>query len=196
MILWRIVSVLLMLSLGGCFGRPAQLLPVGSHTVLTTDQLEADWPQGWMILRPAEKDEEANKQGVLFVATRDGFNLQSMRLAQRQIEGEFKYTQKKLSAGMLPQEAAAMLLDDIRSNSSIVDLKIIENGPAALAGSQGFKIHYTYRSKSGLLRQSLVYGCLGRGMLTTLTFDAPQRHYFALDLTIFEQVKESLRWKS
>ena len=89
-----------------------------------------------------------------------------------------------------------MLLDDIRSNSSIVDLKILENGPATLAGSQGFKIHYTYRNKSGLLRQSLAYGCLDRGMLTTLTFDAPQRHYFALDLTIFEQVKESLRWKS
>lgn len=95
MISWRIVSVLLILSLGGCFGRPAQLLPVGSHTILNTDQLEADWPQGWMSLRPAEKDEEATKQGVLFVVTRDGFNLQSIRLAQRPIEGEFKHTQKK-----------------------------------------------------------------------------------------------------
>lgn len=87
MISWRIVSVLLILSLGGCFGRPAQLLPVGSHTMLATDQLEADWPQGWMSLRPAEKDEEATKQGVLFVVTRDGFTLQSMRLAQRPLEG-------------------------------------------------------------------------------------------------------------
>ncbi|MCW5798862.1 MAG: hypothetical protein KIT40_10205 [Nitrospira sp.] len=196
MISWRIVSVLLILSLGGCFRRPAQLLPVGSHTILNTDQLEADWPQGWMSLRPAEKDEEATKQGVLFVVTRDGFNLQSIRLAQRPIEGEFKHTQKKLSARMLPQEAAAILLDDIRSNSSIVDLKIIENGPATLVGSQGFKISYAYRSKSGLLRQSLAYGCLDKGMLTTLTFDAPQRHYFALDLATFEQVKASLRWKS
>ncbi|MBS0160536.1 MAG: hypothetical protein U0233_00950 [Nitrospira sp.] len=194
--LLKTMALMLMLLLTGCLGRPAQLLPVGSHTILNTDQLEAEWPQGWMTLRPAEKDEEAAKQGLLFVVTHDGFSLQSMRLAQRSIEGEFKHTQKKLSVGMLPQEAAAILLDDIRADSNMVDFTIIENGPTILAGSQGFKIKYAYRSKSGLRRQSVMYGCLDKGMLITLTFDAPQRHYFALDLPTFEKVKDSLRWKS
>lgn len=196
MILLRIVAGILMLSLGGCVGRSAQLVPAGSQTVLSTDQLEAEWPQGWMTFRPAEKDEEAVKQGLLFMATRDGFGLQTMRLNKRPLDGEFKYTQKKLSATMLPQEVAAIFLDDIRSHPDIVELKIVENGPATLAGSQGFRANYTYRSKSGLLRQAVTYGCIDKGMLITLGFDAPKRHYFSLDLPTFEQVKDTVRWTS
>lgn len=196
MISRRIVAVMLMLSLGGCVGRSAQLVPVGSQTVLNTDQIEAEWPQGWMTFRPAEKDEEAVKQGLLFMVTRDGFSLQTMRLNKRPLEGEFKHTQKKLSASMLPQEAAAIILDDIRANPDVVDLKIVENGPATLAGSQGFRVNYTYRSKTGLLRQAVTYGCIDKGSLATLGFDAPKRHYFSLDLATFEKVKDTLRWIS
>ena len=196
MISLQIVAIMLTLSLGGCVGRSAQLVPAGSQTVLSTDQIEAEWPQGWMTFRPAEKDEEAVKQGLLFMATRDGFGLQTMRLNKRPLDGEFKHTQKKLSAGMLPQEAATIFLDDIRANPDIVDLKIVENGPATLAGSQGFRVSYTYRSKSGLLRQAVTYGCIDKGMLTTIGFDAPKRHYFSLDLPTFERVKDSVRWTS
>ncbi|MDP9132156.1 MAG: DUF1795 domain-containing protein [Nitrospirota bacterium] len=87
-------------------------------------------------------------------------------------------------------------MDDVRANPDIVDLKVIENGPAILAGGPAFKLHLTYRSKSGLLRQSVRYGCVDKGMLVTLSFDAPKQYYFSHDLAAFEQMKNSLHWKS
>jgi hypothetical protein len=167
-----------------------------TQTALSSDQLETEWPQGWMTLRPAEKDETAAKEGLLLMGTRDGFGLQTIHLSKRPLEAEFKYTQKKLAAGMLPQEAAEIVLDDFRANPEIVDLKIIENGPATLAGNPGFKLSLTYRSKSGLLRQRVRYGCLDKGLLISLSYDAPKQYYFSHDLAVFEQMRNFLRWKS
>lgn len=109
---------------------------------------------------------------------------------------EFKHTQKKLTTRMLPQEAAEIVLDDVRANSQIVDLHILENGPAIVAGTPGFKLTFTYQEKSGLTRQAIIYGTLGKDMLVTLSYDAVKRHYFQKDLATFEKAKDSLRWKS
>ena len=196
MIVVHIVAVVLALSLSGCVGRQAKLAPVGAHEVLSTDQIEAEWPVEWMTLRPAENDENANKDGILLLLSRDGFTIQTMLLTKRPVEAEFKHTRKKLSAGMLPQEAAEVVLDNVRDNPDAVDLKIVENAPATLLGAPGFKLHFTYRGTSGLQRQSVLYGCLDKGMLVTLSLDAPKRHYFTKDLPALEKVKETLRWKS
>lgn len=192
----RCVILMLILSLCACIGRQAQWAPAEAQIASSSDQLEAEWPQGWMTLRPAEKDETAAKEGLLLMGTRDGFALQTIRLSKRPLEGEFKYTQKRLAAGMLPQEAAEIVLDDFRANPEIVDLKIIEHGPASLAGSPAFKLSLTYRSKSGLLRQRVRYGCLDKGMLVSLSFDAPKQYYFSHDLDTFERMRNSLHWKS
>jgi hypothetical protein len=185
-----------MLFISACVGRQAQWTPAGSQTALSSDQLEVDWPQGWMILRPAEKDEAAAKEGLLLIGTRDGISLQAVSLSKRALEAEFKHTQKKLAAGMLPQEAAEIILDDFRANPEIVDLKIVGNGPATIAGSPGFKLSLIYRSKSGLLRQTVRYGCLDKGILVSLSYNAPKQYYFSHDLATFEQMINSLRWKS
>lgn len=196
MIAIRIVAVVLALSLSGCIGRQAKFAPVGTHDILSTDQIEAEWPLEWMTLRPAEKDEEANKEGILLWLSRDGFTIQTMLLTKRRVEAEFKHTRKKLSAGMLPQEAAEVVLDNVRANPDAVDFRIIENAPATLVGAPGFKLNFTYRGNSGLQRQSVLYGCLDKGMLVTLSLDAPKRHYFQKDLPALEKVKATLRWIS
>lgn len=192
----RCMPLILLLSLTACMGRQAQWAPAGSQGSLTDDQLEAEWPQGWMTLRPAEKDDASAKEGLLLVATRDGFGLQTIRLSKRPLDGDFKHTQKKLIADMRPQEAAEIVLDDIRANPDIVDLKLIENGPATLAGARAFKLSISYRNKSGLLRQRVQYGSLDKGMLVTISYDAPRQYYFSHDLDTFEHMKSSVRWKS
>ncbi len=192
----RILPLILMLSLCACMGRQAQWAPAGSQAVLSDDQLDMEWPQGWMTLRPAEKDAVAVKQGLLLMGTRDGFGLQNMRLHKRALDGEFTHTQKKLSAEMLPQEVAEVILDDLRANPEVVDLNVVDHRPSTVAGVPGFRLTVTYRGKSGLLRQSALYGCTHKGMLVLLSFDAPKRHYFAYDLATFETMKDSLHWKS
>jgi hypothetical protein len=188
--------LILIFSIGGCIPRQAKFAPVGGEEQLPTDQIWADWPSEWMTFRPAEKDEDAKKEGTLLLLFKDGFNLQTITLSKRSLVGEFKHTRKKLTTSMLPQEAAEIVLDNIRANPQVFDLNVIENGPAIIAETPGFKLSYTYRDKSGLTRQATIYGTLDRDMLVTLSFDAVKRHYFQKDLATFEKVKDSLRWKS
>lgn len=190
------ILVLLTLSLGGCLPRQAKFAPVGAHEILPTDQIEAEWPLEWMTLRPAENDEHANKEGILLQLSRDGFALQTMQLTKRPLDADFKHTKKKLAAGMPPQEAAEVVVDNLRADPDKVDFHLLENAPSTLVGVPGFKLVYSYRGKSGLLRQSALYGCLDKGMLVTISLDAPKRYYFQKDLPALEKVKESLRWKS
>jgi hypothetical protein len=187
---------LLIFSIGGCIPRQAKFAPVGAEEQLPTDQVWVDWPSEWMTFRPAEKDEDANKEGTLILLSKDGFNLQTMKLTKRSLGMEFKYTQKKLTTGILPQEAAEIVLDNVKANPQIVDLHIMENGPAIVAGTPGFKLNFTYQEKSGLTRQSIIYGTLDRDMLVMLSYDAVKRHYFQKDVATFEKAKDSLRWKS
>lgn len=128
--------------------------------------------------------------------SRDGFSLQTMLLTKRPVASEFKHTRKKLSLGLLPQEAAEIVLDNVRANPDIVDLHVVEHAPARLLDTSGFKLNFTYRNKLGLPRQVALYGCIDRGMLVTLSFDAPKQYYFKKDLPVFEKVKDSLRWIS
>lgn len=195
-IMTQVLALILALSLCGCLPRQAKFAPVGAHETLPTDQIEAEWPLEWMTLRPGEKDENANKEGIVLLLSQDGFGLQVMQLTTRSLETEFKYTKKKLSADLLPQEAAEIVLDNIRATPEIVDLHIVENAPAMLVGVPGFKLNYTFRGKSGLQRQVVLYGCVDRGMLVTLALNSVRRHYFQRGLPALEKVKTSLRWKS
>ena len=192
----RCIYVILMLSLCACAERQSQWAPAGAHEVLPTDQVIADWPQGWMIYRPVESDDLAVKGGVLLDATRDGFDLQTIRLIRRPFDAELSHTQELLLAGMVPQAAVNMVLEEIRADPTIIDLRVIENGPAMLAGAPGFRLNFSYRNRSGLPRQSLVYGCIDKGDLIILSYDAPRRHYFSQDLASFEAVRKSLRRKA
>lgn len=75
-----LLMFLLIVSIGGCIPRQAKFAPVGAEEQFPTDQIWADWPSEWMTFRPAEKDEEANREGTLLLLSKDGFNLQTMKL--------------------------------------------------------------------------------------------------------------------
>lgn len=152
MIAHYLLSLILIFSVGGCLPRQAKFSPVGSEEQFPADQIWADWPSEWMTFRPAERDEEADKEGMLLLLSKDGFNLQTITLTKHALEKEFKHTQKKLTNGMLPQEVAEVVLDNVRANPQVVDLQIVQSGPAMVAGTPGFTLTYTYREKSGLTR--------------------------------------------
>ena len=51
-------------------------------------------------------------------------------------------------------------------------------------------------AKAGLPKQLAYYGCLADGHMYGLVYDAPRRHYFELDLSTFESVHKSFKWKT
>jgi hypothetical protein len=191
-----LAAVLSISMLAACVGRQATWSMVGGKQVIENETIEIEWPPGWMKFTPAESDENAKKEGLLLSVTRDGIGLQAMILKKRPLDQGFSNTKKKATPEMLPQELAELVLDDMRANPEFVDLQVVENSPNTLDGIPGYKVIIRYRNKTGLPKQAVHYGCIEKGLLYSLTYAAPQRHYYALDLPTFEAVKNSFKWKS
>jgi len=191
-----LVATLSLCILTGCMGRQAKWSMVGGPQVLESEPIEVNWPKAWMRFMPAERDDNAKKEGLLCVVTRDGIGLQAITLKKRPIENGFTNTRKKVAPGLSPQELSDLVVDDMRANPNFTDLQVVENSPATLDGISGYKVVVRYRAKTGLPKQAVYYGCLNNGSLYFLIYDAPQRHYSALDLPTFDEVKKSLKWKT
>lgn len=191
----RLVAVLSMSVLAACAGHQGDWSIVGGPQVIENQGIEVEWPRGWMKFTPAGSNEEAGKEGWLLTVTRDGVNLQAMMLRKRSLEQGFTNTQKKAAPDISPQELAELVLDDLRANPQFNDIHVVEHSPTTLDGEAGYKLVIRYRSKAGLPRQAVHYGCIHTSLLYMLSYDAPQRHYYALDLPTFDAVKNSFKWK-
>lgn len=179
----------------GCTSHQATWTMVGGPEIVVRTQIELDWPATWMKFTPSESDSVAKKEGTLLFVTRDGPGLQIITLRKTLLEEGFVHTQKKASPNMRMQELAELVLDDIRGNPDLMDVELIENGPAILGGRPAFRLVVAYRNKGGIKRQNVVYGIIVENALYRLTYGAPRRHYFELDLPTFEAVKTSWKWR-
>src|SRR5438309_10105825 len=79
---------------------------VDATTPRDSKSFRLDLPQGWM---------RANQE-VTVVATRDGPMLQVITVERRQVGKPLRHTKKTVIAGMMPQEAAEVIADDLVSN--------------------------------------------------------------------------------
>jgi hypothetical protein len=190
-----LVAVLTISILAACAGHQGDWSMVGGPQLIENEGIEVEWPRGWMKFTAARSNEQASKEGWILTVTRDGVDLQAMMLKKRKIEQGFTNTQKKAAPDISPQELAELVVDDMRANPHYHDIHVVEDSPTALDGDPGYKVVIRYRSKAGLPRQAVHYGCIHTGLLYMLSYDAPQRHYYALDLPTFEAVKNSLKWK-
>lgn len=190
-----LVAVVLSMSMSAaCAGRHATWSVVGGKQLIDNEAIEVEWPQAWMKFTPAESDDNAKKEGWLLTVTRDGVGLQAIILKKRPIDQGFNNTKKKVMPGMLPQELAELVLDDMRANPNFMDVQLLENSPSTFDGVPGYKVVVRYRNKAGLPKQTANYGCIEKGFLYMLIYDAPRRHYYPLDLPTFEAVKSSFKW--
>ena len=140
-------------------------------------------PDGWRKL-DTEK---------YFLITKDGPFLQYALIQERPIDRPFKHTQKKLNKGMLPQEIAGMVVDEIASDRNILNFHVIENVPAKIDGREGFKILFTYSDNIGSTFKMLYYGFINGDIFYNLRYNAAARHYFAKDITTFEKILSSFK---
>jgi hypothetical protein len=176
----NIFYLLLIFMVCGC----ATWVAVGGNYKANSQNYQVELPEGWRKYNPAT--------GKLLI-TKDGFSLQHIQILRREIGTELPYTKKKLSKGMLPQEAAELVMDNIRSNPNILNQNFIENRPAQIGGHAGFKIVYTYQNKNGLNKKGALYCLLVGDWCYEIIYEAPERHYFSKDLPAFEKIKESFR---
>jgi hypothetical protein len=171
---------------GGCMTAPW----VPAEPVFRNDahRYTVELPEGWVRFT------QSRDQDVLL--TRDGPRLQHVFIERVPVDHPLSHTKKRLARGMIPQEAAEVILDNIGSNESLTGFEVRENRPARVGGQPGFRAAVTYKTKDGLRMKSVVYGTLVGDALFVVKYAAPQRHYFDRDLALFEKVVQSFKLES
>lgn len=150
---------------------------------LPDNDFSVEIPEGWWKPKHIDK----------YLITKDGVFLQYVLIQQRPIDRPYRNTKKKLNKGMLPQEAAGVIIDEIASDRRIFNFYLIENAPAIIDGREGFKILFTFKDKKGSSFKTLYYGFIRGDSFYNLRYNAAMRHYFEKDITDFEQILSSFK---
>jgi len=167
----------LALLLYGC----APWMRTGGPYTASEENVALELPDGWM--RRNIKD--------YLIITRDGLLLQSILVEKIGVQDTLRHTKKKFRKGMLPLEAAEVIMDNIASSETVHGFEIKENKPAKIDGKPGFRAAYTYKTDDGLKMKGVAYGLMHGECFYVLQYAAPQRHYFDRDLKTFERVVAS-----
>ena len=155
----------------------------GGFHVAPAQNMSMELPDGWMRLNTDE----------YMLITRDGIMLQYILVERINVQDELKHTKKKFRKGMLPQEQAKVITDNISSGQDVMNLKVRSNKPAKIAGHKGFKVVLTYRDKNKLAYKSIYYGFMEGDWFYGVRYDAPQRHYYKKHVKTFAKVVGSLK---
>ncbi len=147
------------------------------------DQYRVQLPDGWM---------RVNVDETLLV-TRDGLNLQRIQVARHELGKPLKNSKRAPRPGMEPAEIADLLSGELSSGEGITGVRVVESSPASLSGARGFKLVIAFKDGDGLKRRAVVYGLMGQKALWIAAYQAPQRHYFDLDLAAFERAVRTFR---
>lgn len=171
---------ILVLLFGGC----APWIMVGGQYENSAENFKAEFPNGWRKFNLSKDD---------VLITRDGLSLQAIRISRSPIEKKLQHTDKKFTKGMLPQEAAEIVIQNFRSNSNIMNQQILENNPAVIGGYPGFKIVMAFQTRQGLTKESILYGFLAGDSYYEILYEAAKRYYFSKDVADFEKVKDTFK---
>lgn len=157
-------------------------VPVEGEFKSPSHNFTVEFPPHWKRYSP-EKD--------TVVFTKDGLTLEYIQISRTATDKALPHAKRKFAEGMLQEEAAELIIQDLRANPQLLNQRIVENMPDRLGGRSGFKIVYTYRTKGGLKKKGIIYGLLADPWCYRLTYVAAQRHYFAKELPAFVRVKDS-----
>lgn len=141
-------------------------------------------PEGWMKLNGLDN---------ALVATRDGFNLQTLRFRRIDLEKKLPHTLKVIRKGMRPDELAEVLLDDLKTEGTAMGFQVLDTRPAQFSGQPGFRAVVTFKDSDGLRYKAVVSGAIIRGYAWQLAYVAASRYYFDRDLPHYERALLDLK---
>jgi hypothetical protein len=148
----------------------------------TAYSFTVDIPEGWRrIDRP------------YLLITKEGPFLQNIMVQSRYIGQSFRYTKKKMRKGMLPEEAAQIIIDEYASDQNIGNLKVLNNSPVKINGHDGFKILLTYMGPKGHEFHTLYYGFIKADTFFNLRFTAGGQQYYLKEIQTFKRMLNSFQ---
>ncbi len=139
-------------------------------------------PAGWMHFN----------RGSGITLTRDGLNMQTIRILDLSIEEASKEAGDELSEETLLVDLVDLVRESLTANSGLDQLEFDELALRKVGSFDAAHLAYRYRSSSGLRIGVSYYAFIHGDRYYRATFSAPERYYYERDLPAFEQVLASL----
>ena len=149
------------------------------------DGLGVQAPAGWVRF---------NLAGDRVIAmTRDGLDIQTLRIEYRKHDKAFPEIKKVSGVDMLPAEAAELLLADLKADKGLANIQLLDNVPCRVAGKSGFRLHGQYRNERGAKFDLVASGRPTRDGLVVVFYRALSTHYYPRDIKVYEDLLASLQ---
>lgn len=123
-----------------------------------------------------------------YMLTKEDPFSQYILVQQRHVDKPFDHTKRTLRKGILPPEAAQVILDEIILDQSVLNFRIIENLPALVNQYEGFKLIFTYGTKDGYQFKTVYYGFLQGDWFYSIRYNAAETKFSQDDVEAFEAV--------
>jgi hypothetical protein len=130
--------------------------------------------------------------GGRIILTKDGVTLNRIIVEKLRFSDKFEYTKRKFTEDMAPLDLAEVELDNLKSNSTISQLTILDNKPASIADHQAYRLEYTYETANGLKMHGQTCGFIDHDVVYHLVFEATEQYYYPKTVHDFEQLVQSL----
>jgi hypothetical protein len=114
-------------------------------------------------------------------------------IRERPLTEPFQFTQKTMRPGMMPEEAAEIIANEILADKNIRNFSVTENTPAQIAGNKGFRMGFVYMDADGYMFKTIYYGFIKGNTFYNIRYAATQEDFFQNDLKTFENVFNSFK---
>jgi hypothetical protein len=122
--------------------------------------------------------------------TRMGWELQCIAVDRIPMEEGLPNTKKVLRENMILPDLSQTYIDSVKSAPDISRFSLVSNKPAQVGGRSAFRIEYSY-VKSDLMYGCICYGVFNNKSLYIISYTAPRRHYFPINVKDFEQAAKT-----
>ncbi|MCH8251341.1 MAG: hypothetical protein IID36_02695 [Planctomycetes bacterium] len=166
--------------LSGC----ATYVPVPKAYHHSNARLSVAPPSGWLRYQDT---------GAAFVITRDGLQLERIRIRVVRIGKKLGSSRRAYRSDMLPHEIAQLTLGLIEARSETKGFKVHDIELAEVVGRDGYKVDATFRTRRGLRKRLRIYGAAVNGYVCEFHFLAADPVYFEKYAPDFEAMVASAR---
>ncbi|HYA03545.1 MAG TPA: hypothetical protein VEI04_10575 [Syntrophobacteria bacterium] len=140
-------------------------------------------PQGW---------EQVNLEKDLLI-TKDGPFSQYILVQDFKLDKNFNHTQKRFQKNMLPQEASAVIIDEISSDKTIKNFELQENVQLTVNKHDGFRLVFTYNTADGISHKTVYYGFLDGDIFYAIRYNTCNESNYQKDADSLQEVLNSFQ---
>jgi hypothetical protein len=145
--------------------------------------LTVDIPKGWSRL--------GNTEDIML--TRDGFLLNLIQISRTPYGQNYENTELTIQPGMTELDASQIVLEAMQADQDRSNLVILDNRPAMVAGSPGFRLEVTFKNADGLTIHEYLYVILTPGSYLVAVARGPDRYYAEIMEGDFERIVASIQ---